>query len=118
MIPRLLVVALAAGLQGCAMGPMTPQQQAFIQQMVLENQRAANAQAAQPGYQIVPPVQLQHTPLQGGDLQSTVTATWTGRSEVARSVTGAPGFNCEYYYAGKKFMRMFASSCPSSIQVQ
>ena len=47
-----------------------------------------------------------------------VTATWTGRSEMATSISGAMGFRCEYYYAGKKFWLMFSGSCPATVEVQ
>lgn len=114
-----IAVALAAGLAGCAIEPMTPEQQAFMRQWALEQQRASNAQAAQPYYNIVQPTPLQRPSAPAASpLTPTVIATWTGRSELGRSVTGASGFNCEYYYAGKKFWQMHAGACPSSVWVQ
>jgi hypothetical protein len=45
------------------------------------------------------------------------TAYWTGASQIATSVTGRVGFNCEYNYAGRTFWVMFEGSCPSRVNV-
>ena len=46
------------------------------------------------------------------------TATWTGKSSMGQSVTGTSIFLCEYYFAGQKFTRGYAGSCPATIQIQ
>jgi hypothetical protein len=116
---KTIALCCLAVLQGCAFQPMTPEQQEYMRQVHLENLRAANERQAQPYYQIVQPAPMPTVqPLQMAPLRNTVTATWTGKSERGRSVTGASGFNCEYYYAGKKFWRMYSGNCPSSIEVQ
>jgi Tfp pilus assembly protein PilV len=100
------------------MQPMTPQQQAFMQQMALENQRAANerqAQAQSAQLNALRPQPMQPQPAQ---LQQGVSAFWTGKSQSGQSVTGAVGMNCEYQYGGRYFWRMFQGYCPSSIQIQ
>lgn len=43
-------------------------------------------------------------------------AFWTGRQAPAQSVTGMPGWQCEYNYAGRTFVGMFQGSCPPSIR--
>lgn len=105
---------------GCApMRPMTPEQAAYMQRALAEQQRQQNALAIaqiqaisnnRPNYQ--PPAQMA-MPVQRG-----VAAVWTGRSEPATSVTGVSGVNCEFDYAGQRFWRMFAGGCPSKFQVQ
>lgn len=45
------------------------------------------------------------------------TAYWTGRQEIAQSVTGMVVWNCEYNYAGRTFWRAFQGSCPTSVEV-
>lgn len=49
---------------------------------------------------------------------ATVTATWTGRSQPGRSITGATGYNCEYTYGGRTSWQFHVGSCPSSMQIQ
>jgi hypothetical protein len=45
------------------------------------------------------------------------TAFWTGQSHMAQSVTGQTVWNCEYMYAGNRFWRAFAGTCPMSVEV-
>ena len=46
------------------------------------------------------------------------TANWTGKSTYAQSVTGLNIIQCEYWFAGRTFVRNFQGTCPSSIQIQ
>lgn len=46
------------------------------------------------------------------------TAFWTGQQRFAQSVTGMPGFQCQYQFAGKTFWAFFTGSCPPSIEVE
>ena len=48
---------------------------------------------------------------------SAATAFWTGRMELAQSVTYQQVFNCEYNYIGRIFWRAFRGTCPSTIEV-
>lgn len=115
------VIALSMlTLVGCATGPMTPEQQAFIKQWAHDRARAADQAAQTPYYKIVTPQQEQTTSNQTAPVLGpmTVQAVWTGRSAPAQSVTGSFGTNCEFNYAGKVFWRMFSGTCPSSISVQ
>ncbi len=113
------VLALCAACAGCAhrqQEPLTPQQEAFIQQWTLDRARAADQAAQKPAYQIGQPVQLS-TPAQV--LQPvTVQAFFTGRSQPAQSVTGMFGTNCEYSYGNQRFWRMVQGACPYSVAVQ
>lgn len=44
-------------------------------------------------------------------------AYWTGKQEQVQTVTYQMAWNCEYDYAGQKVWRVFANTCPSSIEV-
>ena len=115
---RLIALFLAALLVGCAQPRQwTAQDQYELQQILQEGQQNQNAIMNQYMQTLQRPAQ----PLQGGYQVQQPTgyiATWTGKQQIAQSVTGASGFSCEYNYAGRTFWRMFTSSCPSSIQVQ
>lgn len=109
----------AVALVGCATEPRTPEQQEFLRQWALEQQRHANQvqrdswNAMRP----VAPVQMA-APAAAPLPMNRALATWTGKSELAQSVTGRSGFKCEYYYAGQTFWQMHAGACPSSVWVQ
>lgn len=118
---RLICTALAcATLAGCAMEPMTPEQQAYMRQWSLEQQRHNN-QMERDAWNAMRPVQ----PVQIGSqasaaplMENRALATWTGKSQAAQSVTGVSGFNCEYQHAGQTFWQMHPGSCPSSVWVK
>ncbi|HEY8880386.1 MAG TPA: hypothetical protein VIN03_22645 [Roseateles sp.] len=101
---------------------MTPEQQAYLRQWHLEQQRANNAamlQAQQAQLNALRPTQpVAVQPVQPLSTSTGVSAFWTGKSQPAQSVTGTYGTNCEYNYAGRTFWRMFTGFCPSSVQVQ
>jgi hypothetical protein len=45
-------------------------------------------------------------------------AYWTGQSQQTTTITGMPGWMCEYDYLGKKFWVTSRNFCPSWIDVQ
>lgn len=51
-----------------------------------------------------------------------VEALWTGAAQQGTSVTGQPGWSCEYDYNGRRFWRFFpdpiaSGGCPASVRV-
>lgn len=80
----------------------------------------------QPVPYVIPPYQAQQVyqmpinrPAPQVQQPNTRTATWTGQSQPARTVTGQQAVSCVYQYVGQTFSRLFVSpSCPSSIEVQ
>lgn len=46
------------------------------------------------------------------------TAFFTGRQEMAQTVTYKTVWRCQYNYNGQLFWRLFESSCPGTVEVQ
>ena len=116
---RLLLLMVMA-MSGCATEPLTPQQQEYLRQWSLEQQRH-NSQMQRDAWnsmKTVPPVQLA-PPVQAAPIMETrQIASWTGKSQPAQSVTGVHGFNCEYQVNGQRFWQMHEGACPSSVWVR
>lgn len=115
-------ITLALGmalLAGCAMPTITPEQRAYLLRMQEINAQKQASDDANYRQQLVN-IQRNAQPIQAPAMQVNQgsAAFWTGKSQIAQSVTGMSGFNCEYNYAGRNFWRMFSGSCPSSVQVQ
>lgn len=113
-----LCVVLATS--GCAMEPLTPQQQEYMRQWSLEQQRHNN-QTQRDAWNSMKPVQT--APLQAPTrvapiMETGQIASWTGKSQPAQSVTGVQGFNCEYQFNGQRFWQMHEGACPSSVWVR
>jgi hypothetical protein len=47
-----------------------------------------------------------------------VIATWNGQSRQVETVTGAIMWECAYFYAGRDFLLLFDSVCPSTARIR
>ena len=113
----LLAAALAA-LNGCSVAELKKFDQAYRESgpnLSEQNNAAMNeySRAITSRADKRPPPPAVASPAPSG-----VTATWTGRSQPGRSITGATGYNCEYTYGGRTAWQFHVGSCPSSMQIQ
>jgi hypothetical protein len=118
MRKRIFLAALVGALSGCSVAELKKFDQAYRESgpsLSEQNNAAMNeysrAITSRADKRAPPPAVASPSP-------AAVTATWTGRSQPGRSITGATGYNCEYTYGGRTSWQFHVGSCPGSMQIQ